>query len=149
MINVEAYALAKKYTDKAIEGAGAILGAPCQVKSIEDIPGGHRITLCWKLNDGTEQEDYFDVMDSVSPTISDDPDNALEQHEDGWYVPDIQGVEISQEEGNILTQEDDGLYVSAVQSVTAGSDEGTLDVDGTEITLFTLATTEEIDALFA
>lgn len=123
MLNIEAYALAKKYTDKSLIGAGAIKGAPCQVESIETISGGHRVTLTWELNDGTSLEGTFDVMDGISPEISADAGNDLEQHQDGWYI-------------------------AAIQSVIAGSTDGAINVDGTEIAIYTVATDSEIDALF-
>ena len=60
-----AYALSRKYTKKSMEGGGAIAGKPCQISSITDITGGHRVTFKWYLNDGTEQTGYMDVADGV------------------------------------------------------------------------------------
>lgn len=148
MLNVEAYVLAKKYTDQSLEGAGALKGAPCQVKSIVDITGGHRITLSWIDDEGNEETESFDVMDGVSPEISAEAGNALEEKADGWYVADVQGVEISSYTGNIITERADGLYATAVQSITAGSSDGTINVDGTEIALYSDATESDIDDLF-
>ena len=59
------YAILKKYTDNAIEGAGAIKGKNCTIDSITSITGGNRVTFKWELDDGTEQTDIMDVMDGV------------------------------------------------------------------------------------
>ncbi|MBO7535757.1 MAG: hypothetical protein J6T34_01260 [Bacilli bacterium] len=149
MLNVEAYVLAKKYTDESIAGAGAIKGAPCQVDSIVSIPGGNRITLSWEDDYGITHSDSFDVMDGVSPTISAETGNALEQRADGWYVADVQGVEISSVAGNIITLKSDGIYADAVQNIATGSTEGAISVDGTDVTVYTPATISDIDALFS
>lgn len=61
----EAYILAKAYTNKSIEGAGSLKGAACQIKSIEAITGGHRITFEWEDNDGEVSTDTMDVMDGA------------------------------------------------------------------------------------
>jgi hypothetical protein len=60
-----AYALAKKFTKDTIEGAGAVAGKNCIITNIQDIPGGHRITFQWTLDNGTVQTDYMTVMDGV------------------------------------------------------------------------------------
>ena len=36
-ISVETYAIAKKYTDDSLKGAGALKGVPCQIQSITNI----------------------------------------------------------------------------------------------------------------
>ena len=56
------YAKSKTYTDETVVGAGAIKGAPCQIDSIEDIEGGHRVTFLWVDNSGEEHTDTMDVM---------------------------------------------------------------------------------------
>ena len=148
MLNVEAYVLAKKYTDKSIEGAGGLKGAPCQVKSIVDIPGGHRITLSWVDDQGDEETESFDVMDGVSPEISQEAGNAIEEKADGWYVADVQGVEISEEEGNIIEEKQDGLYVG-LQSITVDpSTDGILNVNGESLVIYEEADEQDIDDLF-
>ena len=68
-LSVETLAAAKKYTDKSIEGAGAIKGAPCQIQSITDITGGHRVTFLWEDSDGNEQTSTMDVMDGTKITV--------------------------------------------------------------------------------
>jgi hypothetical protein len=56
-------AICQQYTDDSVEGAGAIKGKPCQIQSITEITGGHRVTFVWEKNDGTEQSQTLDIMD--------------------------------------------------------------------------------------
>lgn len=65
MTGIEAYLLAMAYTKKAIEGAGALKGAACQIKSIAPITGGNRVTFLWEDNEGVQSEDYMDVMNGA------------------------------------------------------------------------------------
>ena len=46
----KALALAQKYTDDSLSGAGAVAGKPCQIQSIVEITGGNRITFLWEDN---------------------------------------------------------------------------------------------------
>lgn len=62
---LEAYAIAKKYIDKSLDGAGALKGAPCEIQSIVEIPGGHRITFSWKGDSGTVYTDTMNVKDGL------------------------------------------------------------------------------------
>lgn len=49
------YALAKKYTDKTVEGLGAIKGANCVVKETKTVDGGTEITFEWTGTSGTKE----------------------------------------------------------------------------------------------
>ena len=62
MTGFEAYLLARAYTNKAIEGGGSLKGAACQIKSIEPITGGNRVTFEWEDNQGVVSTDTMDVM---------------------------------------------------------------------------------------
>ena len=62
-----ALAAARKYTDLALIGGGALKGKNCTIKSITEITGGHRVTFEWTLDDGTVQTDTMDVMDGAAP----------------------------------------------------------------------------------
>ena len=53
--DVFTYALARKYVDKAINGLGAIKGAPCEISSIEETEDASIITFRWTGADGTEK----------------------------------------------------------------------------------------------
>ena len=59
----DALAISQKYTQDTIEGAGAVAGKPCQIQSIVDITGGHRVVFLWVDNSGTEHTSTMDVMD--------------------------------------------------------------------------------------
>lgn len=64
-LNSFTLALARKYTDVSIEGTGGVIaGKNCQVASIEEIEGGHKITLSWyKDGETVARVESFDVMD--------------------------------------------------------------------------------------
>ena len=62
--------VAKKYTDDSLEGVGALEGKPCQIQSITDITGGHRVTFLWVDNDGVSHTSAMDVMDGVTPDFT-------------------------------------------------------------------------------
>lgn len=62
-LSVETLAMAKTYTNETVDGLGALKGAPCTVESIQNIPGGKRITLGWEGESGQKQTQSFDVMD--------------------------------------------------------------------------------------
>ena len=53
----------KTYTAETVAGAGAIKGAPCQIQSISEITGGHRVTFLWVDSEETEHTSTMDVMD--------------------------------------------------------------------------------------
>lgn len=53
---------AKNYTDDTVEGMGIQKGKNCQIQSIEDITGGHRITFAWYDEDQILQTDTVDIM---------------------------------------------------------------------------------------
>lgn len=59
----ETYAVARKYTDDTVAGAGAVAGKPCQIQSITDITGGHRVTFLWVDNSSVSHTSTMDVMD--------------------------------------------------------------------------------------
>lgn len=87
----EAYLLARAYTDKALEGAGALKGAPCQIKSITSIIGGHRVTFEWEDSEGETSTETMDVMDGTNGTDGDDGVGISsitykEEDQDGNYV---------------------------------------------------------------
>lgn len=65
MTHEEVLGAALNYTDKTVEGGGALKGKNCTIKSISAITGGHRVTFEWTLNDGTKDTAYMDVMDGA------------------------------------------------------------------------------------
>ena len=62
-INVETLAAAMGYTKSSLEGVGAIAGKPCQIQSITEISGGHRVTFLWVDNSNVEHTSTMEVMD--------------------------------------------------------------------------------------
>lgn len=68
MTALEAYILSRAYTKQAVEGAGALKGAPCQIQSITPITGGNRITFAWENSEGETETDTLDVMDGTNGT---------------------------------------------------------------------------------
>lgn len=58
-------AIAEKYTDISVEGAGAIKGKNCQIQSIEPITGGNRVTFAWYDGSDILVSDTLDVMDGA------------------------------------------------------------------------------------
>jgi len=66
MTGFEAYLLARAYTNKAIDGGGSLKGAACQIKSIEPITGGNRVTFEWEDNQGVVSTDTMDVMNGAN-----------------------------------------------------------------------------------
>ena len=61
-MDIISYAKSKSYTEDSISGVGFLAGSPCQISSIEDIEGGHRVTFLWVDNSGEEHTDTMDVM---------------------------------------------------------------------------------------
>ena len=64
------YALCKKYTDKSLDGIGALKGAPCTVQSVVKTDGRSVVTLEWQSNSGVIQTSKVYVNDGVSIWIS-------------------------------------------------------------------------------
>lgn len=73
-------AVAKRYTDQSLLGAGAIVGKNVQVSKIEPIIGGNRVTFTYTLDDGTQQNSCLEVMNGeqgisvVSANVSNNGD---------------------------------------------------------------------------
>ena len=76
-ISFETLALAKKYTDDTVAGAGGLEGKPCQIESIEAITGGNRVTFLWEDNEGESHTNTMDVMNGVDGTDGSDGSDGL------------------------------------------------------------------------
>lgn len=63
MNSLQAYVLAKKYTQETAEEFGAVQGAPCQIASIEEKDGEHKITFEWKNSVGETRTTTITVHD--------------------------------------------------------------------------------------
>lgn len=73
----EALAIAKSYTKKSLEGAGALKGAPCTIKSITEVDGGQKVTFEWTGTSGTKQTSEMTVKNGVSVTGVSDKGNGV------------------------------------------------------------------------
>lgn len=62
MNGLTSLAASKSYTNESLDGMGALKGAACQITSITDIEGGHRINFLWLDNSEVEHIDHMDVM---------------------------------------------------------------------------------------
>lgn len=125
----ETYALARKYTDDSMQGAGAVAGKPCQIQSIVDITGGKRVTFLWIDNSSVEHTSTMDVMNGLNGQDGQDG-------EDGQDGKGIQSVSVNALNHLILTYTD-GTVVdageieisSAVNSVCGKTGNVTLDAE--------------------
>lgn len=73
----EALAIAKSYIKKSLEGAGALKGAPCTIKSITEVDGGQKVTFEWTGTSGTKQTSEMTVKNGVSVTGVSDKGNGV------------------------------------------------------------------------
>lgn len=108
----EAYALSRKYTEDTIEGAGAVAGKPCQIQSITDITGGHRVTFLWLDNEGASHTSAMDVMDGAKGDKGDSGDAGL----------GIKSVAVNAEDHLIITYDDDTTQDAGQIQITAAVD---------------------------
>lgn len=120
-LNILTLAMAKKYTDKSLAGAGAVAGVPCQIQSITPITGGNRVTFLWKDNNNVSHTSTLDVMDGVKGDKGDTGIQGLQGE------PGIQGPQGIQGEKGV-----------GIESITKKSSAGLVDTylivftDGTE-----------------
>ncbi len=66
MKDVEIIGMLKSYIGKTLVGMGALKGAPCTVKSVEDSGSDHIITLEWTDNTGVKRTTEFTVSDGAA-----------------------------------------------------------------------------------
>lgn len=97
-LSVETLAVARKYTDDSLAGAGAVAGVPCKIQSITAITGGNRVTFLWTDNNGDDHISAMDVMNGV----------------DGEDGKGIQSVSVNTQNHLIITYTD-GTTVDAGQ----------------------------------
>ena len=106
-----ALAVSQKYTDDSIAGTSGILaGKNCQITSIEEIEGGHKITFTWyKDGESIARTDTITVMDGekgeqgeqgepgVSPEITVEESTAssyklrIKTDDDEFVTPNLKG----------------------------------------------------------
>lgn len=122
-----ALASSKSYTKETVEGAGAVAGVPCQIQSITDIPGGHRITFLWEDNEGTEHTDTLDVMNGDTGPKGD----VGEQGEPGndGFSPTITVKKSTQSQYVLTITDAYGSYDTPNLKGSGGGGGGTFDYD--------------------
>lgn len=64
-MDVVTYALAQTYVKKTADALGAVKGAPCKIKSIEETAGGNIVTFEWKGDSGATQQRTMLVKDGL------------------------------------------------------------------------------------
>ena len=120
-LNILTLAMAKKYTDISLAGAGAVAGVPCQIQSITPITGGNRVTFLWVDNNNVSHTSTLDVMDGAKGDKGDTGIQGLQGE------PGIQGPQGIQGEKGV-----------GIESITKKSSAGLVDTylivftDGTE-----------------
>lgn len=64
----QVYVLAKNYVNESLDGAGALKGAPCKIKSITPSTDGTHTTVTfeWESNSGTVYESELQVINGES-----------------------------------------------------------------------------------
>lgn len=90
----------KSYTDESIAGGGISAGKNCQIKSITDIEGGHKVEFVWYLDNGTEKTGFMNVMDGVKGEDG-------EKGETGEQGRGIKHSYVNQENHFIIVYDDD------------------------------------------
>lgn len=99
-LNILTLAMAKKYTDNSLAGAGAVAGVPCQIQSITPITGGNRVTFLWEDNNNVSHTSTLDVMDGAggeenkidSISVNGSPISIDENKNVDITVPSIEGL---------------------------------------------------------
>ena len=59
---------AKKYTEESLNGAGALKGAPCTIKSTQTVDDGTRVVFEWTDNSGNIQTSSIFVKNGITIT---------------------------------------------------------------------------------
>lgn len=104
MQDVEIIGMLKSYINKTLVGMGALKGAPCTVKSVEEDPGVHVITLEWTDNDGNKQTKAITVLDGTDGTDGTDgfsPKVTVKTSTDSTYILTITTIDGSYDTPNL------------------------------------------------
>lgn len=135
-LNILTLAMAKKYTDNSLAGAGAVAGVPCQIQSITPITGGNRITFLWVDNNNVSHTSTLDVMDGAKGDKGEKGDTGIQglQGEPGIQGP--QGIQGEKGVGiESITKKSSAGLVDTYQIVFTDGTESSFDVvNGANIT---------------
>lgn len=100
-LNILTLAMAKKYTDNSLAGAGAVAGVPCQIQSITPITGGNRVTFLWVDNNNVSHTSTLDVMNGLKGDKGDQGEKGATGIQGPKGEQGIQGVQGEQGEQGI------------------------------------------------
>ena len=135
-LNILTLAMAKKYTDNSLAGAGAVAGVPCQIQSITPITGGNRVTFLWEDNNNVSHTSTLDVMDGAKGDKGEKGDTGIQglQGEPGIQGP--QGIQGEKGVGiESITKKSSAGLVDTYQIVFTDGTESSFDVvNGANIT---------------
>ena len=65
-LSIQTLAMAKKYTNESLIGAGALKGAPCTIKNIEKEDGVSKVTFEWTATDDTKRTSEMSIADGAT-----------------------------------------------------------------------------------
>lgn len=122
MNGLTSYILSKKYISQTISGLGAVKGAPCTIKSIEESSHGISITFEWTGSDGSKQQQTLVIPQAIS----------------------ILGVKIN-DKGHLICSMSDGSTIDAGKLPSIGEDGGDSDNEDDDLEY---VKNDDIDTLF-
>lgn len=87
-LSTTTYALSKKYTDKSIEGLGAIKGADCRIESVTPTGNGNIVVFSWTGTSGTKETTSLNVKNgtSITKVTVDNNNNLIIDFSDGTSI---------------------------------------------------------------
>lgn len=92
-ISKDTLAAARKYTNDSMAGAGAVKGAPCQIKSVVPTIGGSNVTYLWVDNDGNPHETVLFVKDGAKGDKGDKGDRGEVGPQGAQGPQGVQGIQ--------------------------------------------------------
>ena len=101
MKSEEIIGMLKSYINQTLVGMGALKGAPCTVKSVEEDPGVHVITMEWTDNDGNKQTKSITVLDGTNGTNGFSPEITVKTATDSTYILTITTIDGSYDTPNL------------------------------------------------
>lgn len=101
MKDIEIIGMLKTYIQQTLVGMGALKGAPCTVKSVEEDPGVHVITMEWTDNDGNKQTKSITVLDGTNGTNGFSPEITVKTATDSTYILTITTIDGSYDTPNL------------------------------------------------
>lgn len=84
----DALQMAKAYVRKTADALGAVRGAPCTIKSVEQTETGQKITFEWTSNSGTKQTTAIVILNGVKGEKGDPGDSVSVMVNGNKYEPE-------------------------------------------------------------